>query len=73
MGISKTTGGLVLLGKEQGKTAAEIALKILEGTKPSDITPKMSERGRLLFSKKQLNRFQITLPKAVEQEAEFID
>ncbi len=73
VGISKTTGGLVLLGKEQGKTAAEIALKILEGTKPSDITPKMSERGRLLFSKKQLNRFQITLPKAVEQEAEFID
>lgn len=73
VGAGKTTGGLVLLGKEQGKAAAEIALKILAGAKPADIPPKMSERGRLLFSKKQLDRLQLTLPKTIAQEAEYTD
>lgn len=73
VGAGKTAGGLVLLGKEQGKAAAEMALKILAGTRPADITPQMSERGRLLFSKKQLGRFQLTLPKTIAQEAEYID
>ncbi|HAT29471.1 MAG TPA: sugar ABC transporter [Janthinobacterium sp.] len=62
VGANKAIGGLVLHGKEQGRAATEIALKILSGTSPSTIYPVTADRGRFLYSRKQLQRYHITLP-----------
>lgn len=72
-GVDKTAGGLVLCGKEQGKDAAEIALKILEGALPSTIPPMIGENGQLLFSRKQLDRYKLTLPANINSKAVIID
>lgn len=67
----KTAGGFVLFGKVQGEIAAKIALKILKGTSPDKIKPVIPENGRFLFSKKQLSKWQLTLPKDIEKASEF--
>ena len=68
VGPDKTIGGLVLYGREQGKAAAEIALKILSGTPPAQIYPVTADRGHFLFSKRQLERYKIVLPVAIARE-----
>jgi len=62
VGADKTAGGLVLYGYDQGKTAGDIALRILGGTQPSAIYPVTADRGRFYFSRKQLQRWGLKLP-----------
>lgn len=69
VGPEKTVGGLVLYGHEQGRVAAELALRILSGTPPERIFPVVADRGRFLFSKTQLRRFGLTLPPDIAAEA----
>ena len=65
VGKGKAIGGLVLNSIEQGKEAAKIAKMILEkNVKPSDIFPKKPVDGDLIFSKHELKRFKIDLPKS---------
>jgi ABC-type uncharacterized transport system substrate-binding protein len=71
VGPDKTIGGLVLYGREQGKAAAEIALKILSGTPPAQIYPVTADRGHFLFSKRQLERYNIVLPAVIASESSF--
>lgn len=73
VGPDKTIGGLVLYGKEQGKAAAEIALKILSGTSPGSIYPVTADRGHFLFSKKQLAKYKITLPPSIASVTAYTD
>jgi hypothetical protein len=74
VGIDKTIGGLVLYGKQQGLAAGDMALRILTfDKKPHEITPKIAERGRYLFSKSQLAKFQLTLPKEIAFEAAYVE
>jgi ABC-type uncharacterized transport system substrate-binding protein len=73
VGADKAIGGLVLHGKEQGRAAADMALKILSGTAPETIYPVTADRGRFLFSKKQLRRFHITLPAQIAAEANYTE
>lgn len=73
VGPDKTIGGLVLYGKEQGKAAADIALRILAGTAPEDIYPVTADPGSFLFSRKQLLRYHIALPAKIAAEANFTD
>jgi ABC-type uncharacterized transport system substrate-binding protein len=74
VGKNKTIGGLVLYGKQQGLAAGDIALRILAfGKKPREITPKIAERGRYLFSKSQLAKFKLELPNEIAQEAAFVE
>jgi ABC-type uncharacterized transport system substrate-binding protein len=73
VGPEKTIGGLVLYGKDQGKAAADIALKILSGASPSKIYPVTADRGHFLYSKKQLERYHITLPDKIAAEASYTD
>lgn len=73
VGPDKTIGGLVLYGREQGKAAADIALRILSGTAPNKIYPKTADRGHFLFSKKQLARYGIKLPPSIAAEASFTE
>lgn len=72
-GPDKTIGGLVLFGKIQGQTAGKIALNILSGTKPFDIKPVVAEKGRLMFSKEQIEKWNITLPEDMTSKVEFTE
>lgn len=73
VGHEKTIGGLVVSGQEHGEEAARIAQKILEGVNPKDISPKNVNNGYYLFSKKQIKRHGIVLPKAIADKAILID
>ncbi len=74
VGPDKTIGGLVLYGKQQGLAAGEIAKRILAfDKKPSDIAPKIAERGRYLFSRSLLEKYNLKLPKEFAFEADFVD
>ncbi len=73
VGNDKTIGGLVLYGKEQGELAAKIALEILEGGGiPKRLLPMTTQKGRLLFSKTQLKKYNIRLPADIAEKANFI-
>lgn len=76
VGADKTIGGLVLFGKVQGKTAGKMALEILTtGKKPYDLHPKVGKKGRVLFSRSQLEKWKdkISLPEDIASKAEFIE
>lgn len=71
VGATKTAGGFVLFGKVQGEIAAKLALKILGGTSPNKLKPVTPENGRYLFSKKQLSKWNLSLPSGIEKGSEF--
>lgn len=74
IGPDKSAGGLVCSGKEQGNAAAEIALKILrQGEKPAAIPPRTAPQGNLVFSRKQLSRFGLSVPPALASHVQFVD
>ncbi|WP_108651183.1 ABC transporter substrate-binding protein [Dongshaea marina] len=74
VGKDKTIGGLVLYGKEQGITAAWIARQILEqGVSPGKIHPVPAEKGRYLFSRSQLEKWNTKLPDFIETKAQWVD
>lgn len=74
VGQNKTIGGLVMVGYEQGKIAAEMAYTILStGAVPRTLGPKTAEKGRYLFSRSQLQHYNITLPENIRAKAEFVE
>lgn len=73
VGPEKTVGGLVLYGKDQGKAAGEMALKILGGVSPDKIYPVTADRGNFLYSRTQLRRYGIVLPPDIAAMASYTD
>lgn len=73
VGQHKTLGGLVLEGYDQGSQAAQLTLKILQGTPPNQLRPITSNHGRYIYSRSQLNRFDLTLPPDIQQTAILVD
>ncbi|GAK49926.1 hypothetical protein U14_01150 [Candidatus Moduliflexus flocculans] len=73
VGANKTIGGLVLSGEEHGRLAAEIALNIFAGKNPGQMQPETTRSGQLLFSRKQLEKYQLTLPPEVAAKAKFVE
>jgi len=74
VGSDRTIGGLVLYGREQGKAAASLVQKILsEGMSPAALGPITAEKGNLLFSRKQLQKFKLSLPPELAKEARYVD
>ena len=74
VGAEMAAGGLVISGLEQGKAAAAMALEILENKKtPSSILPVTARQGDFLFSRKQLHRFKLELPRDIARQARLID
>jgi hypothetical protein len=74
VGADKTIGGLALNGRQQGLTAGDIAQRILAfEKKPGDIAPKIAERGRYLFSRSLLNKYNLKVPKEFVHQASFVD
>lgn len=72
VGKGKTIGGFVLYGKEQGKTAAGMATRILKGTEPKAIRPVIGDKGKFLFSKSELAKHQLILPSRIASAAHLI-
>ncbi|MCW4043668.1 MAG: hypothetical protein NWE90_08100 [Candidatus Bathyarchaeota archaeon] len=62
--------GVTLSGYEQGKTAAEIAIKILEGTKPGDIPIESPEKGNLMVNKNRAEELDIEISEDILKDAE---
>jgi ABC-type uncharacterized transport system substrate-binding protein len=73
VGADKAIGGLVLYGRIQGLMAGELVNKVLNGDDIKKIYPIMAEKGRLLFSRYQLNKWGITLSQDLEEKAEILD
>ena len=72
-GPEKAIGGLVLFGRIQGREAGRIALKILSEKKtPYDIHPFTAEKGRLWFSRSQLDKWDLTVPQRLKSKVEFL-
>ena len=60
-------------GYEQGKTAAEIAIKILDGKKPADIPIKCPEKGNSIINETRANELNISIPEDIIKEVEIVD
>ncbi len=70
IGKGLALGGLVLHGKPQGEEAVKLIRRILNGQDPHSIPPVTAESGRLIFSRSELKRWNITLPKHFYTSAE---
>lgn len=73
VGPEKGLGGLIVSGLEQGRVAGDLVEQIAAGAKVSDIMPVVGGNGELMFSKKQLDRFHLTLPPEISQKVHFVD
>lgn len=74
VGANKSIGGLVLDGKSMGESASVMVKKILEeGATPSSIIFDFNNRGLFLFSKAQLTKWKLTLPKDILSKATLVD
>ncbi|OMH33284.1 ABC transporter substrate-binding protein [Motiliproteus sp. MSK22-1] len=73
VGADKTAGGLVLSGEEQGRMAATITERILAGTPPRRIYPKVAKKGRYLFSRHQAELFDLKIPESIAVRSVWTD
>lgn len=73
VGKEKAIGGYVLVGKEQGRLAAEIALKMLKNNKITKVPPVVAENGRLLFSKSQLKKWGLDPEMKFDELIEYVE
>lgn len=73
VGPGKSIGGLVLSGQHQGEAAAKIVNHYLENNKlptPLMMTPK---KGKYLFSRSELERWEIELPDDIAELTEWME
>ncbi|WP_234418404.1 ABC transporter substrate-binding protein [Dongshaea marina] len=73
VGRERTVGGMVLSGYEQGIAAGVLAKKILNGMDPASVSPKVAEKGYYLFSRSQLQKWNIKLPDKIARKAKFVE
>ena len=64
--------GVTLSGYEQGKAAAEIAAKILQGEKPSNIPVQCPTKGTPLINEKRAKELNISIPEDVLKQVELV-
>jgi hypothetical protein len=63
-------GAYVIYGEAHGRLAGQIALGIMEN-KQGAYTIKSDTKGKFYFNKDQLDRFKLTLPKEISEQAVF--
>ena len=73
IGKDKALGGLVLESYHQGATAAQIINEIIAGTPPRRIRPRIAEKGRFIFSKSQVEKYQLTIPASISKAATWVE
>ena len=67
-------GGWILNGVQHGEEAGKMMQDILQkGVKPSDINPLFYNFGEYIFSRTLLKKYQLTLPKNIQEKVEFIE
>jgi len=64
--------GLIKIPEEQGQWAAQTALKILNGTPPSEISMTQNRKGKLFINVKIGNKLGVTFPRAAFKYGEVI-
>ena len=64
--------GVTLSGYAQGKTAAEIAIRILNGETPADIPIKRPEKGTPIVNETRAKELNIEIPEEVLKEVEIL-
>ena len=72
VGKGKTIGGYVLSGRDQGTAGGQIATRILAGTPTAAIPPRTAEAGSYRFSIHELERFGISLPPTLKDQATLV-
>ncbi|GAA5218279.1 ABC transporter substrate-binding protein [Corallincola platygyrae] len=72
IGANGTIGGLVMSAESQGSEAARRALLILN-RRPVSHFPASVAQGSFVFSRAQLEKWQIILPDKIKQVARFVD
>jgi ABC-type uncharacterized transport system substrate-binding protein len=76
VGKGRAVGGLVNSGRPQGKAAAELVLKVLDGAKPGTLYPVIPEDGQFVFSRSELARWGIPPPSQIlkgDEPIRFVD
>ncbi len=72
VGADMSIGGLVVSGETQGVEASKIIKMILEGgKKPKEIFPISVLGGKYIFSRRQLEKWDLILPKDISDITEF--
>lgn len=74
IGPDKAIGGLVLSGSDQGRLAAGLVQQVLfQRRQPGSLFPLNGGSGHLLFSRRALQRFGLTLPPAWAGQVQLIE
>jgi hypothetical protein len=74
IGPDLAVGGWVVSGTEMGLIAGELSLKLLSGTNSnSSYFPIYNDNGQYMFSRTQLNKWQIVLPEDIQSNAIFVE
>lgn len=73
VGKGKAVGGMVMNGEVQGKAAGKMVLDILGGTPVHSIKPVIPEQGRFIFSRTELDRWKIRLPRYMKEQGRIVE
>ncbi len=73
VGKDKAVGGMVLDGEEQGKNAGKIVLDILNGIPVNTIAPVVPTQGEFIFSRSELDKWKIRLPRHIKDHARMVE
>lgn len=72
VGKGRAMGGYVLNGEDQGVRAAGRMLEMFNKPKDLILPPVTGEEGRYIFSRYELKRWSLTLPKALEEHTQWV-
>ena len=73
VGKGKAVGGMVMNGEVQGEAAGKMVLDILGGTSVKSIKPVIPEQGRFIFSRAELDRWKIRLPRYIAERSRIVE
>ncbi len=73
VGKGKAAGGMVTNGEVQGIAAGKIVRDILNGTPVKSIRPVIPKQGRFIFSRAELDRWKIRLPRYISERSHFVE
>lgn len=62
----------IRLAEEQGEYVAETAIRILNGSYPSDIPVVMNKKGRVLINNRLVNKLKLDIPTNILEVADFL-
>ena len=73
IGKGKAAGGYVVSGYDQGRIAARVSHFILKGVPVSQINPFVGDIGRYVYSKTEMEKWQLKLNKVASSQAFYTD